>query len=121
VHSGTGPSRGMAPQGPPGAQEALSGSRGSRSVWMPFYGLPGRLGGPSRARLRPTSLDELPAGTVVIPGMATIAVRVADGARMRCFVKAPPHRRRDTDRNCESLLPGYAKAGLARLRTPAFR
>src|SRR4051794_18108917 len=63
-----------------------------------------------RFRLRPTSLDELPAGTVVVPGMVTVVALVADGARMRCFVKVPPHRRRDTDRNCESLLPGYAKA-----------
>ena len=74
-----------------------------------------------RFRLRPTSLDELPAGTLVVPGLVTVVARVADGARMRCFVTAPPHRRRDTDRNCESLLPGYAKAGLARLRPPALR
>jgi hypothetical protein len=74
-----------------------------------------------RFRLRPTSLDELPAGTIVVPGMVTVVARVADGARMRCFVKVPPHRRRDTDRCCRSLLPDYAKAEITRLRPPALR
>ena len=55
----------------------------------------------------------------MVPGLVTIVAKVTDGIRMRCFVTPPPYKRRDTDRNCGQLLPGYAKAELTRLRTLA--
>src|SRR4051794_21901600 len=39
-----------------------------------------------RFRLRPATLDELPAGSLVVPGLTTIVTKVTDDLRMRCFV-----------------------------------
>ena len=65
-----------------------------------------------RFRLRPARVIELPAGTIVLPGLMTVVARLADGARLRSCVSVPQHKRRDTDRNCEALLPPDAKARL---------
>jgi len=54
-------------------------------------------------------------------GLVTIVAKVTDDIRVRCFVTPPPHKRRDTDRCCRSLLPDHAKAEITRLRPPAFR
>ena len=97
------------------------GCRGGRSRWGHGRSRRGRgdgcrpgmvRGQPYRRfRLRPASLGELPAGTLVVPGLSTIVAKVADDIRVRCFVTPRP--------TSVGIPTGAAKAFCRATRRPA--